>query len=91
MRNAVLSKSNNLVLYSNVSSIAEWFRNHSPMLENPKGFYPFGMSTYEWRDMSEVADGVYAIPANLDLLFGVYFSDGSQWKIGPPHLLTCKM
>jgi hypothetical protein len=35
MRNAVLSKSNNLVLYSNVSSIAEWFRNHSPMLENP--------------------------------------------------------
>lgn len=85
LRNATVSQADSLDLQDRMAQMAVWFRQRYPMLGQPRGYDLVATTRYVWDDASARSDAEYGIPATLDFLFRVFFADGTQWRVEPPH------
>ncbi len=85
MRNATLSVADNLTFRNKIATLAEWFRQHHPMLKSPKGYDLRALSGSVWGDFTTKSDAEYGIPASMGFLFEIFDSDGGKWTVEPPQ------
>jgi len=72
-------------LHRNVKHVAEWFIQKSPVLTNPKGFDLWVYFTGYWNDRYKLQPGNYGRRGELNFDFRVFYREGGQRKIEPPH------
>lgn len=69
----------------NLAVLAEWFHQNVPMLNNPKGYdldawvYPIFDDTYKLNRCN------YAMRAEVNFKFQLFYSSGRKWTIEPPY------
>jgi len=69
----------------NVANLAEWFHQNVPLLSNPKGF-DLDVCVYGvWDDKYKLRRCNYGQRGELNFNFLMFYSNGEQWKIEPPH------
>lgn len=69
----------------NLAILAEWFHTQVPMLRQPKG-YDVNVRAYgQWDDQYKRDKSNYALRAEIDMEFQLFFSNGGKWVIEPPH------
>jgi len=69
----------------NLATLAEWFHQNVPMLTNPKGFDLNAWAYGKWDDNYKQKKSSYALRAEIDLGFQLFYSKGGKWTIEPPH------
>lgn len=69
----------------NLAVLCEWFHQNVPMLNNPTGFdidawvYPIYDDEYKLNECN------YAMRAEVNLKFQLFYSSGGKWTIEPPY------
>ena len=69
----------------NVANVAEWFHRNVPLLSNPKGFDLDVCAYGIWDDKYKLRPCNYGQRGELNFNFLLFYSNGGQWKIEPPH------
>ena len=70
---------------NNLAVLCEWFHQNVSMLYNPKGYdldawvYPIYDDTYKLNKCN------YAMRAEVNFKFQLFYSNGGKWTIEPPH------
>jgi len=72
-------------LHRNVKKVAEWFIQKAPVLSNPKGFDLWVYFTGYWNDKYKLQPGNYGRRGELNFDFRMFYREGGQWKVEPPH------
>lgn len=69
----------------NLAVLCEWFHQNVPVLSNPKGYdldawvYPIYDDTYNLNKCN------YAMRAEVNFKFQLFYSSGGKWTIEPPY------
>jgi|APCry1669188910_1035180.scaffolds.fasta_scaffold01327_3 hypothetical protein len=69
----------------NVANLAEWFHRKVPLLINPKGFDLDACAYGIWDDKYKLQHCNYGQRGELNFNFLMFYSNGRQWIIEPPH------
>jgi hypothetical protein len=69
----------------NVANLAEWFHQNVPLLSNPKGFDLNACAYASWDDKYKLRHCNYSQRGELNFNFLMFYRNGGQWKIEPPH------
>ena len=65
--------------------MAEWFHQNVPLFSNPKGFDLDACAYGIWDDKYKLRLCNYGQRGELNFNFLLFYSNGGQWKIEPPH------
>jgi hypothetical protein len=71
--------------HRNVKTVAEWFHAKTAVLNSPKGFDIWVYLTGYWDDKYKIQPGNYGRRCELNFDFRMFYREGGQWKVEPPH------
>lgn len=74
-----------IALNKNLAATAEWFHQNVSILTNPKGFDLNACAYGSWDDHYKLKKSSYALRAEIDFEFQLFYSKGGKWVIEPPH------
>lgn len=72
----------------NLSALAEWFHQNTPMLSNPAGYDLLATSFVIWDDDYKRNFANYALRSEMVFAFQLFLSDlshGGKWTVEPPN------